>query len=409
MNINLTEEEKNKLEAQHKTERDSKICDRIKAVLLANEGWTQQKIAQALRIHYTTVFLHLCDYLNEKKLTSSSGGSESKLNEQQTQELITHLEENTYPSTKEIIAYVLLTYKVVYTQQGMYDWLVSHNFSYKKPSRVPLKFSKEKQAEFIEKYNVLKATLGPDDVMFFLDSVHPTIETKVSCGWIKKGVDKPIATVANRARINLTGAINLETMSVVTKAYETINGASTVDFLEVLLVANPTAKTIHVIADGGSAHTSREVKLFLCLPHAVNREYLEKKYLIKLPGNKQELTKKIKEELEKISKIEPLLFENKDVLKEPNLTTENLLNSLKKPPSHPKIVMHILPPYSPNLNPIERLWKVMNEQTRNNVVFKNLNEFKEKIHTFFDEIWVKVCKNFKGRINDDFQELNPVI
>ena len=126
MNINLTEEEKNKLEAQHKTERDSKICDRIKAVLLANEGWTQQKIAQALRIHYTTVFLHLCDYLNEKKLTSSSGGSESKLNEQQTQELITHLEENTYPSTKEIIAYVLLTYKVVYTQQGMYDWLVIH-------------------------------------------------------------------------------------------------------------------------------------------------------------------------------------------------------------------------------------------------------------------------------------------
>ena len=51
----------------------------------------------------------------------------------------------------------------------------------------------------------------------------------------------------------------------------------------------------------------------------------------------------------------------------------------------------------------------MNEQTRNNVVFKNLNEFKEKIHTFFDEIWVKVCKNFKGSINDDFQELNPVI
>ena len=25
-----------------------------------------------------------------------------------------------------------------------------------------------------------------------------------------------------------------------------------------------------------------------------------------------------------------------------------------------------LPPYSPNLNPIERLWKVMNEEVRNN-------------------------------------------
>ena len=28
-----------------------------------------------------------------------------------------------------------------------------------------------------------------------------------------------------------------------------------------------------------------------------------------------------------------------------------------------------LPPYSPNLNPIERLWKVMNEYTRNNKFF----------------------------------------
>ncbi|NQY38343.1 MAG: transposase [Alteromonadaceae bacterium] len=29
------------------------------------------------------------------------------------------------------------------------------------------------------------------------------------------------------------------------------------------------------------------------------------------------------------------------------------------------IKRHYLPPYSPNLNPIERLWKVMNEHARN--------------------------------------------
>ncbi|WP_338011052.1 transposase, partial [Photorhabdus temperata] len=33
------------------------------------------------------------------------------------------------------------------------------------------------------------------------------------------------------------------------------------------------------------------------------------------------------------------------------------------------IDLHYLPPYSPNLNPIERLWKVMNEQVRNNHYF----------------------------------------
>ena len=54
MKITISEEQKEKLEEQHKTERDSRVCDRIKAVLLANEGWTQKQITQALRIHETS-------------------------------------------------------------------------------------------------------------------------------------------------------------------------------------------------------------------------------------------------------------------------------------------------------------------------------------------------------------------
>lgn len=407
MRISLTEEKRIALEEQHKAERDGRIRDRIKAVLLANEGWTYKQIAQALRIHYTTVFGHLCDYLKEEKLKPNNGGSISKLNERETQELIAHLEENIFPNTKEIIEYISLKYEIVYTQQGMHDWLTNHNFSYKKPSRIPLKYNEEKQKEFIEKYNDLKATCGPDDIITFMDSVHPTQETKVTYGWIRTGVNKPIATVANRARINLTGAINLATMTVVKRTYETINGSNTVDFLKALEKAHPTAKTIHVIADGGRAHTSHEVALFLCLPHAVNREYLAKNYDIKLPSNKQKLTGKITNKLHEVLEKEPLLFENKVILDEQELTAEKLLNSLKKPPLHPKIVMHILPPYSPNLNPIERLWKVMNEKTRNNVVFESFNQFKEKIDEFFDEQWINIFDAFRSRINDNFQKLKP--
>lgn len=41
----------------------------------------------------------------------------------------------------------------------------------------------------------------------------------------------------------------------------------------------------------------------------------------------------------------------------------------------------ILPPYSPNLNPIERLW-IMNEQVRNNRFLKGAKDFKEAISRF---------------------------
>jgi transposase len=248
MKISLTEEQKFHLEVQHKFERDGRVRDRIKAVLLANEGWTYKQIGQALRIHETTAWEHLCDYLREEKLKPKNGGSKSKLNDQRTEELIAHLEENTYPSTKEIIDYVALMYGIIDTQQGMHDWLSRHRFSYKKPKGTPRKFNPEFQAEFIKKYNELKAALNPNEWILFMDSVHPTQETKITYGWIRKGVEKLIATVASRKRINLTGAIDLNTMDVLTREYETINGSSTVDFLKAIEVANPGATKIHIIA-----------------------------------------------------------------------------------------------------------------------------------------------------------------
>lgn len=69
------------------------------------------------------------------------------------------------------------------------------------------------------------------------------------------------------------------------------------------------------------------------------------------------------------------------------------------------IKLHFLPPYSPNLNPIERLWKVMNEQVRNNRFFKGPKDFKEAINGFFNDILPSIGNSLDGRINDNFQLL----
>lgn len=71
-----------------------------------------------------------------------------------------------------------------------------------------------------------------------------------------------------------------------------------------------------------------------------------------------------------------------------------------------KINLIYLPPYSPNLNPIERLWKVMNEQARNNVFFKTAQEFRQGIFSFFQDTLPEIASNLKDRINDNFQKLN---
>ena len=80
MEINLLVPEKRDLELHHKKERDKRVADRIKAVLLKSEEWTDKNIAVALRIHEETVRTHLDDWLREKKLQGESGGSTGKLN-----------------------------------------------------------------------------------------------------------------------------------------------------------------------------------------------------------------------------------------------------------------------------------------------------------------------------------------
>jgi transposase len=397
------------LEQQHRVERDSRVSDRIKAVLLANDGWTQKQIAQALRVHETTIWSHLNDYSYERNLYSNGGGSSSKLDETQTQEIIAHLEKNTYPSTKEIIAYVESKYGVSYTQQGMYDWLTDHKFSYKKPKGIPAKCDEQRQEAFITKYEELKSNLKPREIIVFIDSVHPTSATKITYGWIKTGVEKLIATTAGHGRMNLTGAINLKTMSILTREYETINGSSTVDFLRAIEVANPTATKIHIIADGGKAHTAKEVQLFLSESNAVNRLYLEETYAIELPSNSVKLAKKIITQLHEVLSKEPSLFKDSSILNMDNLSAKSLLSALRDVPPHPKIIMHPLPPYSPNLNPIERVWKVVNERVRNNVVFKTCAEFKTKIHEFYNLTWDTISSELRDRINDNFQRVKPVI
>lgn len=67
------------------------------------------------------------------------------------------------------------------------------------------------------------------------------------------------------------------------------------------------------------------------------------------------------------------------------------------------IELHYLPPYSPNLNPIERLWKVMNEHARNSVYFKNKRDFRSALDKFFKETLPDIGESLASRINDNFQ------
>ncbi|SET62205.1 Transposase [Thorsellia anophelis DSM 18579] len=230
MYIPLTDKEKSELLHQHAKTRDKRVCDRIKAVIHASNGWSVREISTALLISEASVLRHIQDYLNEKKLKPENGGSESKLTPEQTRALIHHLTETTYVYNHQIIAHVKATFGVQYTVPGMHKWLKAHGFTYKKPKGLPAKANPEAQQHFIEHYTALKSN-HPNEVILFMDAVHPTQGTKLSYGWIKKGTDKFVKTHASRTRINLVGALNLANIAeTVTRTYDAVNSESIVRF-----------------------------------------------------------------------------------------------------------------------------------------------------------------------------------
>lgn len=64
----LDDGERARLTAQHKQERDQRIRDRIKAVLLHDKGWSLRQIAEVLLISDEAVRSHIQDYDISKKL-----------------------------------------------------------------------------------------------------------------------------------------------------------------------------------------------------------------------------------------------------------------------------------------------------------------------------------------------------
>ncbi len=69
--------------------------------------------------------------------------------------------------------------------------------------------------------------------------------------------------------------------------------------------------------------------------------------------------------------------------------------------------LNIVPPYSPNLNPIERLWNVMNEHVRNDIYFSSKQAFSSAINEFFDVTLPEIAGSLVSKITDNFQLQKP--
>ena len=90
--------------------------------------------------------------------------------------------------------------------------------------------------------------------------------SKPAFGWVKAGSNLAVKTTSGRGRVNIHGAVNLETFDTPFVEPITVDGVSAVQLLAKIEARNPDKRVIHVIWDNAPYHKGPDVRAFLARP-----------------------------------------------------------------------------------------------------------------------------------------------
>lgn len=340
MRFILTQEQIAEIKELHRRCSIKRYADRFKALLMLHKGFSCIEVGEVLLLDDDTIRKYRNQYLAQgadSLLKDNNKGSQTYLSFEQLEMLDKHLQNNVYSDSKGVRDWVLQEFNIKYTTSGILSLLKRMGFVYKKPVLTPCKANIEKQEEFIAEYRELKNNLPDEDQIYFTDGVHPQHNTIADYGWIKRGKTKYLKTNNGRQRININGAINLETKQVIYVEDERINAQTMIALLKQIMKSQKEGK-IHIVLDNARYYHAIIVK-----------EFLE---------------------------------------------------------DNPRIVFHFLPPYSPNLNIIERLWRILKKEVVYNSFYLRFCDFKNAINKFFDDkVWMS--EKFEKILTDNFQIIKP--
>ena len=256
MRFELPENERKLLREIQRNEKFKRDYVKVTILLMLDLGETPSKIALFLGIDDGTVYRHLENYQTnglDKFLDTNYLGYFGKLDSFQINSLRKELKRRLYETAQEVCQLVKEKFKIEYTPQGMCDLLHRIGFVYKKTKQIAMKVDEVAQTEFIKQFEQLQTEKEADEVHYFIDAVHPTLNSETSYGWIEKGTTHQVLSNSGRTRMNILGGLNPnEITDIITKEYKTIDSEASKDFLEEIGKKNPSAKKIRIFTDNAS-------------------------------------------------------------------------------------------------------------------------------------------------------------
>jgi transposase len=250
---------------------EHRVARRANALVLLDRGMSCAAVAEVLLLDDDTVrsWLRLWQEQGNKGLREfHHEGRECRLTEEQQAKLKAWVTQTVPRSTREIGAWIERELGVEYQgRSGLIAVLHRLGFEHRKPEPVPTKADPEKQAAFIRDYEALLNRMQADEAVVFADAAHPTHAARpVGCWAPKEGPPIAVAQTSGRQRLNIHGAIDLETGATRMLEVATVNAISTIMLLTAIEAMHPGKRLIHVFLDNARYHHAKLVRAWLALP-----------------------------------------------------------------------------------------------------------------------------------------------
>jgi len=247
-----------------------RLARRANALVLLDAGWNCQEVAGALLLDDDTIRtwhnLFVSDGI-EGLARFETGGSACQMNDAQLEEIKAWVTATLPRSTRQIGAFIEKRFAIVYeSRSGLIALLHRLGLEYHKPDLIPSKLNEEKQKNFIAEYDNLLNSLADNEAVLFADAVHPTHAVRAAGCWAPKQETLAIGQTSGRQRINIHGAINLETGQTRMIEVLTVDAVSTIRLLESIEALYPLLVLIHVFLDNARYHHAKLVQEWLARP-----------------------------------------------------------------------------------------------------------------------------------------------
>jgi transposase len=306
--INLSVKQRQDIEQRRKQTSDRRVYQRLCALVWIDQGQTRQQVADLLGVTSRQVGDWLRIFRNkslDELCTLNYRGDPGLLTPAQIDQLKQEVAKGVFHCSQQVRTWVKDTFGVAYSATGIKDLLRRSGASYHKVSGFFWKADRQKQRQFVNKYRRHKreqrqaSQAGQEIRHYFVDACHPIWGLELLyCCWLLVGQRYHVGIGSGRKRLNILGAY---------------------------CPADHDYVDIRTTKKGDNITGERFVELLAKLRA---KHPQTKKFIVYLDNAKYYTKPCVKEWLA----------------------------------NHPEFQLVNVPPYSPNLNLIERLWKLLRKK-----------------------------------------------